>query len=341
MTPNPAPSAATHECGEAHEATTPGSGHYEQHRKRGETRCPKSLAEMAWAAAEKRAGRPLPDWEPYEPPTHECGQADEATEPSAAHYGWHHHRGETPCPKSRAEVAHYQAIREGRGEGYAYGRRATAAHICGEAEEAAEPGTAHYGWHRNRGETPCPKSRAENAWARAERRAGHPLPHHDYQPRPHLRGRASKADHECGQAHEGTEPSGAHYEWHRYHRTEPCPKSRAEAAHYDAARRGRGDGYEYRPQGTAAAKHECGEADQATEASQAHYQWHRYHRTEPCPKSLAESNRYQANRYQAARKKQATTTGRAGLPPPKPLRPKNRTNQRKRKRRTRRRRGRR
>ena len=41
--------------------------------------------------------QPPPPPEPSGHPPHECGQADEATEPSAAHYQWHHQRGKPPA----------------------------------------------------------------------------------------------------------------------------------------------------------------------------------------------------------------------------------------------------
>ena len=64
------------------------------------------------------------------------------------------------------------------------------------------------------------------------------------------------AAHICGEAAQAATANRAHYQWHRYHQTTPCPKARAEATHYAASREGRGEEYEYRPR---AAKHECGE----------------------------------------------------------------------------------
>ena len=127
--PQPAPEPSGHppdECGQAGEATAPGHRHYQRHYRKRETPCPKSRAETAWAAAEEQAGRPLPDYpQNYQQRnTHyECGGADEATEPGTGHYQRHYRKGETPCPKSLAEKGHYDASRQGRADGYEYGRR--------------------------------------------------------------------------------------------------------------------------------------------------------------------------------------------------------------------------
>ena len=99
-----------------------------------------------------------PPPEPSGHPPHECGQADEATEPSAAHYQWHRYHRTIPCPKSLAENGHYHAIRNGRGDGYEYAPRPGArwSYECGTAEQCETATTGHYQWHQDRGETACP-----------------------------------------------------------------------------------------------------------------------------------------------------------------------------------------
>ena len=222
------------------DATAPGHGHYIQHRKRGEEPCPKSRAEHNWATAEKRAGHPLPDYRYRQRRPRrtdwECGTTEQAEEPDNRHYEWHRRRGEEPCPKSRAEKGHHEAIRRGRGDGYRYKPHGKP-HKCGTAEQAGEPNKAHAEWHRRRGETPCPKALAERGHHEAIREGR--AEGYKYS------GREQRGEWECGTTEQAEEPNAGHYHWHYIRGEEPCPKSRAEKGHYQAGRKGRAEGYEY------------------------------------------------------------------------------------------------
>ena len=227
-----------YECGGIDQAAQPSRNHYQWHHDQEELPCPKSLAEAAWRNAELRKGEPIPNWRYQQ--THECGGAEQAKEPSEAHHGWHRYHRTRPCPKSRAEHAWQRAEKREKRPlpDYPQHYQPQSPHYqCGTAEQATAPGTGHYKWHYNNGTRPCPKSRAERAWAEAQRNGQPATDGHRYKP--------LAAAHECGQAHEATEPSEAHYQWHRRRNEPPCPKSLAEKGHYQAIRDGRGEGYEY------------------------------------------------------------------------------------------------
>ena len=51
-------------------------------------------------------------------------------------------------------------------------------YICGTRQDAQQPRGSHLNYHLLYGETPCPTSRQEAAWERAERDAGHPIPNY-------------------------------------------------------------------------------------------------------------------------------------------------------------------
>ena len=116
-----------YDCGEAEDRKEPSRDHFMRHIDDGTKPCPKSMEENEWWRAERRAGRPLPDWEPIQ------------------------------------------------------GYRSPGMYTCGDTNEREFAVEAHYNHHINLGEVPCPKSRAEAAWKRAERRAGYPLP--DWEPK--------------------------------------------------------------------------------------------------------------------------------------------------------------
>ena len=100
---------AVWECGEASKAERPTNAHVKWHKKAGEVPCMKAKAEAAWRDAEKRAGRPLPDWNPndyapYRGGPYECGGAEDRELPGYGHLRWDlRYRGKA-CAKARAEA---------------------------------------------------------------------------------------------------------------------------------------------------------------------------------------------------------------------------------------------
>ena len=174
---------ATHRCGGAEDRERASKTHWMRHWRKKEKPCPKALAEAAWAEAERRAGEPLPDWAPRRAAFYECGGAGERTAASNSHYRWHRWRGEKPCPKSLAEAAWAEAARVAGEPLPDWEPRKEAHHECGGAEARKQASSAHYLWHRRRGEEPCPKARAEANWRQAEKRAGKPLPGWEPTPR--------------------------------------------------------------------------------------------------------------------------------------------------------------
>ena len=99
-------------CGPAEAATGPGRGHRDWHSRNGTEPCPKSIREATWSWAERREGRPLPDYQPKftrKMGGHVCGPAEAATEGSYAHYGWHRWNGTPICGKAQHEWRWRQA----------------------------------------------------------------------------------------------------------------------------------------------------------------------------------------------------------------------------------------
>ena len=218
---NLAPPVDTYICGEASEAERPSKTHYNWHIYWSTEPCGKALREMAWAAAEDRAGCSLPNWTPGRKPTfHECGTAEDAEGPFQGHYIWHKKQGTELCEKARVEnnwckyenraghpVADYKPIN--RMNGYE----------CGEAEDAEGPSEGHYSWHLSNKTTPCGLALAERSWRAAEKHAGRSLP--DYK-------RTEPLHYECGEAEDVERPSWSHYNWHRRKNTLPCGLAKAE-----------------------------------------------------------------------------------------------------------------
>ena len=154
---------------------------------------------------------------------YECGEPTGNEPASTAHYSWHwrnpKERGE-PCPSALAGAALYKA-RLGDPDW-----EPTDAWLCGGMEQTRQDGptTAHYQWHRYHDTDPCEAALLSAAWTEEEQRQGRSLP--DWQP--------TKTDWECGTAEDRGEPNPSHHHWHWSNGTEPCPKSLAERAHYDA-----------------------------------------------------------------------------------------------------------
>ena len=99
-------SVARHTCGEAQDATGPGNGHSHWHRRLGTPLCGKARTELNWYAAERKAGRSLPDYKPVRNYAgYECGPAEAATGPSAGHYKWHRRYDTAQCGLALREMA--------------------------------------------------------------------------------------------------------------------------------------------------------------------------------------------------------------------------------------------
>ena len=278
-------------CGTEDEMAEPTMKHDAWHRnnkkKRGKP-CGKAKAEAAWARAEETAGEPLPDYI-YQPlAQHICGEAEDATSPSSAHYSWHRRKPEErgePCGKSIRE--HTWKGRKNSTE--VFEPQQPVIYECGGKEDATGPSGAHYAWHKikpeERGE-PCDKAKAETCWLEAEKRAGHSLP--DWKP-------WEPPTYECGPQSAVERPSKTHYAWHLRHKTTPCPLSRAEVAWSDAERRARKPLPNWKPRKLA--HYECGTAKEATGPSNKHYNWHKKRRSPQCEKSRREYAWDKAEKY--------------------------------------------
>ena len=162
-----------------------------------------------------------------------CGPAEDATETSVAHYGWHTRRGTKPCGRSKAEAARYRAeYNAGRSlPGYRY-RPRRAEYQCGTADDyiPVNPGTGHYEHHRRNGTEPCGKSKRELSHYVTQRKQGRELP--GWEPR--------KAEaYVCGTGEAEVKAGNGHRNWHQRNGTEPCGAAKAAATLYQAERRNR------------------------------------------------------------------------------------------------------
>ena len=272
-----------YDCGSAEDATGPSVAHQGWHRANKTLVCDKALKEAAWYRAEKRKGQKIVDyqWNPHPSrATYVCGSAEDATGPSSKHYSWHRKQGTAQCDKAKAEMSWMGAERRAGNSipDYVYKRRVE--YECGPTEAATAPGSSHMGWHRYNKTTPCGKSRKEAAWYDAERKAGHSLEDYEYRPK-------YMGDYECGETAEATHPSLNHRAWHKRKGTEPCGKSKAEAAWYDAERKAGRSLPNWQPQQPVF--YECGSRDDAERPGQGHYYWHRWNGTEQCGKALEEN----------------------------------------------------
>ena len=169
---------AEHICGPPEAATGPSMAHWAWHQRYKTERCGKSLRERAWYSAERRAGCPLPDYQPTIRKRHKCGPAVEATGPSKA-AEWYHQQWGTPlCGKAKREKAWYLAeYRAGHTiADYQPKRHLGEGWKCGAAEDATGPFTGHYATHYREGTLPCQRARREYGWWKAERDAGFSIP---------------------------------------------------------------------------------------------------------------------------------------------------------------------
>ena len=277
-------------CGTADERETASRRHYWHHQDKGTKPCGKSLAEQNWANAETKAGRPLPDWEPYKPVFYECGDdLEDASEPGQGHRAYHIYREEEPCLKSVAEARWADAEqRHGPIPDWRPGwrKRPPVAYQCG--TEPERPGKGHLAWHRRKSTEPCPKSKAESNWATAEKKAGRPLP--DWKPwKPGMPRPASrKYEYRCGGFDDRQTANVNHKAQHIREGSEVCAAAEAEslwrAAEYrvghpipDWERTDRNNGL---------ATYQCGDEADATEPGLRHYNAHYHRRENPCGKSL-------------------------------------------------------
>ena len=285
-----------YECGSADEATGPVSGHYIWHRRQGTPACDRSRAEKAWHYAESRAGHCLPDYQykPHNRQGYVCGSADDAIRPCGNHYAWHYRQGSPACDKALVEIAWLKA-EEKAGKplpDYQWKPRPkSVVYECGSGNEADSPNRNHYAWHLYYRTEPCDKSRAEIAWYRVEERAGHSIP--DYY-KQYQRQYQNREGYVCGSADTAEEPSYRHLQWHKYHQTEPCGKSRKESAwHYAEYRAGQPiPDYQWKQNNMNG--YECGTEEEATGPSGKHYDWHKNNNTDYCGKSRLERLWYNA-----------------------------------------------
>ena len=116
-----------HICGPATAATQPSRSAYRSHQNQRYRHgmlsppCGKALAERAWAVAEQRAQKELPDflegyqavgsWRP------DCGGLDDITAPTRRGYSWHRYADQSePCPKCKGEATWALAERQAQKE---------------------------------------------------------------------------------------------------------------------------------------------------------------------------------------------------------------------------------
>ena len=161
---------------------------------------------------------------------HICGEREDATGPSRAHYAWHYRRGDPRCGKALQEYAWYWA--EAKSESpipIFVPDRNRDGYQCGTEADAVAPSRNHYKWHKYAGTPVCGLAQREYGWAIAESHAGRVI--EDYQPARHQGG------YVCGAAADAESASGGHYGWHRWFGTQPCAKSLAEKAWEAAERR--------------------------------------------------------------------------------------------------------
>ena len=276
-------------CGSADKAERPGSGHYLWHKRRGTSPCDKSRAEMGWQQAERKAGQPVPDYKyvPKRKNGHQCGEEQDAKMPGSGHYNWHKRNGTEPCEKSYREMKWARAEKRAGKPLPDWQPPAPITYECGTAEDAESPQGRHLAWHKTHGTEPCEKAKVENRWYRAEYRAGHPLP--NYKPIHNLNG------HICGTAEDATGPNQAHYDWHKYNKTDYCDKSRREIAWYNAEKNAGHPLPDWEP--FIPEVYVCGTGEEATKPGSGHHQWHIRNETEPCDKSLWERSWYMAERH--------------------------------------------
>ena len=166
-------------------------------------------------------------------------------------------------------------------------------HVCGTADQATGPDQNHYQWHLRTKTGLCDKARKANAWAHAQWRIGQPIVNFEWKPRKTKGwGSHNRNGYECGPASAATGPSLKHYSWHRNHRTDPCERSREEAAWYKAEQKLGSPIPDFirrqthtEPEGGWV----CGPAEEAAVASKAHSAWHERNGTEPCLLARKES----------------------------------------------------
>lgn len=149
----------------------------------------------------------------------------------------------------------------------------------------AEPGSAHYQWHRTQGTDPCPESRHASYWyAWTLRNPGRDPK--DYTPQ----GPKNLNGHVCSDG-KPSEPGGTHYDWHRNNGTSPCLESRYALNWYNWIKQNpHREPADYSPRVSPNLNgYECSDG-KPSDPDGRHYYWHLREGTEPCPES-----RYAAN----------------------------------------------
>ena len=112
--------------------------------------------------------------------------------------------------------------------------RSRHSHVCGSADDALAPTTAHWKWHRRRRIPLCDRARAEKAWDTAVRKAGHPLPDYRYRRRNNVHQPPGPVPIVCGPVEAAEGPSSKHW-WLHYKKGEPqCGRALAEKNWYRA-----------------------------------------------------------------------------------------------------------
>ena len=225
------------QCGTADNREYPNRKHWRWHKtrpwRRGEP-CGRAVAERNWWKAEKRAGGPLPDWEPTG--KWRCGTLEETllAGPTAAHYQYHRDNRQEPCQAALLSAAWRQAERVA-GHPLPEWRPTKTRWQCGTADQRETPNPAHYHWHyvrpKKRGD-PCEKALAERAWYEAELTAGRPLPN--------WRPVSVRAQHICGPVPlPEDEPGQKMIYHHKRDGTLACGRAKAARSRYNAERRRR------------------------------------------------------------------------------------------------------
>ena len=199
------------------DADQPGSGHYGWHRQPGTPpMCWAARAANAWAQAERKAGRALPDFQlrQYRLGGYQCG--DHPQTPQTGHYTADTKPGRGGTGQAcQAAILEQQWHRANRQAGWRYlywPQPEVLLHQCSDNPEDAEQASeAHYMWDWRRTGTACPKAAREKALA-AWVKTGNPAA--AYQPAYRI------PAHRCGPADLAGGPDTRPYFYH-YHRQEP------------------------------------------------------------------------------------------------------------------------
>ena len=282
-----------YECGSADEAEEPGQGHYMWHFLKMKTKpCERARAENAWAAAEMRYGRPLPDYE-Y------CSGIDRNKRTAVYRIMGYGDEIDIYLGKSQQPYTRYQ-------------RHQKSYTLVGEMiKSKAVPITFEIlswwpTWDAASDEEERLIKEGNPFGGRLLNIVFKDFDTDEVLPEPVWKDAANQATkkqlvklppHTCGKVEDMETASSNHYHWHHGRKEPACGKAMAEAGWANAEKRAGQPvpDYVYDPDRPLVV-YECGEAEDATGPNGAHIAWHRYKGTPACGKSLKESAWHRAER---------------------------------------------